>query len=52
VPLAQSTVAQLLGASRSRVNRVLKAFEEQGLVQLTYRRVQVMDPGGLGRMVA
>jgi len=52
VPLAQSTVAQLLGASRSRVNRVLRSFEDQGLVQLAYRRVQVMDPGGLGRLVA
>jgi CRP-like cAMP-binding protein len=52
VPLAQSTVAQLLGASRSRVNQVLKRFEEQGLVRLAYRRVQVKDPGGLGRVVA
>jgi CRP-like cAMP-binding protein len=52
VPLAQATVAQLLGASRSRVNRVLRSFEEQGLVQLAYRRVLVMDPGGLGRLVA
>jgi len=52
VPLAQSTMAQLLGASRSRVNRVLKAFEEQGLVELAYRRVQVVNPGGLGRVVA
>jgi CRP-like cAMP-binding protein len=52
IRLAQSTIAELLGASRPRVNRVLKAFEATGLVRLSYRRIDVIDPDGLRRIAA
>ncbi len=47
VALPQSTLAGLLGASRSRLNRVLKALESEGAVRLRYRRVIVRDPSRL-----
>lgn len=47
VHLTQATIAQLLGASRPSVNRVLKDLEADGFVALTYRRVEVVDPAGL-----
>ncbi len=47
VSLSQETIAQLLGTTRPSVNRVLKAFEQAGYVQLQYRRIEVSDPVGL-----
>ena len=49
VPFAQSTIAQLLGATRPSVNRVLKAMEAAGHLRLGYRRIEVLDPPGLER---
>lgn len=51
VPLSQHTIAELLGATRPSVNRVLKAFEQAGHLQLTYRRIEVLDPGGLEQLL-
>lgn len=50
VTLAQSTLAELLGATRPSVNRVLKAFEAEGLLRLAYRRVEVVDSGRLRKV--
>lgn len=47
VRLSQSTLAELLGATRPSVNRVLKQLEGEGLVALSYRRVEVVDRDGL-----
>lgn len=47
IRLPQSTLAELLGATRPSVNRVLKAFEADGLIDLEYRQVKVIDPEGL-----
>lgn len=47
VRLAQSVIAELLGASRTSVNRVLKRFEARGLVRLGYGQVEILDPAGL-----
>jgi CRP-like cAMP-binding protein len=47
IRLPQGTLAELLGASRSSVNRVLKDLEANGVVRLEYRRVEVLDPEGL-----
>jgi len=47
--LAQSTVAELLGATRPSVNRILKELEGDGLVRLGYRRVDVVDVDRLRR---
>ena len=51
IRLPQSTLAELLGATRPSVNQVLKAFEKEGLIRLSYRRLEVVDPAGLRRAV-
>ncbi len=45
----QATLAQLLGATRPSVNRILKAFEAEGLLRLRYRAVEVVDAAALRR---
>jgi CRP/FNR family transcriptional regulator, cAMP and macrophage regulator len=52
IRLPQATLAGLLGASRPRVNQILKEFEHEGLVRLTYRRVEVLDREQLLRIAA
>ena len=52
IHLPQSTLAELLGATRPSVNQVLKALEAGGLVRLSYRRIEVVDPEGLRRAVS
>jgi CRP/FNR family transcriptional regulator, cAMP and macrophage regulator len=52
IRLPQSTLAELLGASRPRVNGILKEFERDGLVRLTYRRIEVLDRKRLNRIAA
>ncbi|MFO7960690.1 MAG: Crp/Fnr family transcriptional regulator [Nitriliruptoraceae bacterium] len=49
VPFSQTTMAELLGATRPSVNRVLKALETAGHLRLSYRRIEVLDPEGLQR---
>ncbi|HEX6206774.1 MAG TPA: Crp/Fnr family transcriptional regulator [Actinomycetota bacterium] len=52
IHLPQSTLAELLGATRPSVNQVLKGFEREGLVRLSYRRLEVVDPDGLRRAIS
>jgi CRP-like cAMP-binding protein len=52
IRLPQATLAGLLGASRPRVNQILKEFEHEGLIRLTYRRVKVLDRDRLHRIAA
>ena len=52
IALPQATLAELLGAARPSVNQVLKGLEEEGLVRLAYRRVEVLDPSGLQRLLS
>src|ERR671918_1081684 len=52
VRLPQATLAQLLGATRPAVNRILKALEAEGLISLGYRQVKVTDPRALERVAA
>lgn len=52
VRLPQATLAELLGATRPSVNRVLKTFEAQGLLRLTYRQVEVTDAEGMRRVAS
>ena len=49
VRLPQSTLAQLAGASRSSVNRILKDFEDEGWLRVAYRQVDILDAEGLRR---
>lgn len=50
VRLPQATLAQLLGATRPAVNRVLKALEADGLIRLGYRQIEVVDARALERI--
>lgn len=42
---SQEQAAAMVGASRQSVNRVLKQWEQQGVVQVGYRSLTVLDPG-------
>lgn len=50
--LSQETIAELLGATRASVNRVLKELERQGRVELGYGAVTVTDRESLAAEVA
>lgn len=52
IQLPQSTLAELLGATRPSVNQVLKRFEAEGLLRLSYRRLEILDPEGLRRVIS
>lgn len=47
VHLNQAMLADLVGVSRSSVNRVLKTLEDQGLLVVRYGGVDVLDPVAL-----
>jgi CRP/FNR family transcriptional regulator, cyclic AMP receptor protein len=47
IPLSQTDIAELAGASRPTTNRVLRRLEEDGLVQLHRGRLDVTDRQGL-----
>jgi CRP/FNR family transcriptional regulator, cAMP and macrophage regulator len=47
VRLPQAVLADLLGARRTSVNRVLKGFEARELVELRYGQVTILDAAGL-----
>src|SRR6266540_3420406 len=49
VVLPQRTLAAMLGVQRPSLNKVLRQFEEQGLLELSYRSVRILDPAGLKR---
>ena len=43
VNLSQSSLAELVGARRTSVNRVLKGLEAQGFIKVRYGQVEVLD---------
>ena len=45
--ISQEDLAAMLGVSRQALSPVLKQMERQGLIQLAYRRLQVIDPARL-----
>jgi len=47
VRVTQEDLARLLGVQRSSVQRVLKSLAAAGLVGLRYRRIDLVDRGGL-----
>lgn len=47
--LPQRTLAAMLGVQRPSLNKVLRQFEQQGLLELSYRSVRILDPAGLKR---
>jgi len=50
IPLTQDDIAQLAGTTRSTANRVLRAGEEQGVLQLARGRIEIHDRSGLRRL--
>ena len=51
VSLSQRTIGEMLGASRQRVNQILRALEREGAVTLSYGRVEVLDRAALSTTV-
>lgn len=51
VSLSQDELASLVGVSRQTVNRALKALAQQGLVTLTFGRVDIPDDDALTRFI-
>lgn len=51
VTLTQDQLAEMLGSARTSVQRVLKQLEQQRLIELGYRRIDVIDPAGLSELV-
>lgn len=51
LPLPQDDLARMLGASRQSVSKELKAWEAQGLIQVKYRRIRLLDPECLQRQL-
>jgi CRP/FNR family transcriptional regulator, cAMP and macrophage regulator len=49
VVLPQRTLAAMLGVQRPSLNKVLRQFEQQGILELSYRSVRILDPAGLKR---
>jgi len=47
VPLAQATLANLLGVTRPAINAALGTLQRAGLVELHYRRIVIADRVGL-----
>jgi CRP/FNR family cyclic AMP-dependent transcriptional regulator len=50
--LTQSDLASLVGATRERVNKVLGAFRDQGLIELDGQRIIIHDRRSLKRHIA
>lgn len=44
---SQGTIASMLGVHRSSINQALGQFERMGLVKVSYRCIEVIDPDGL-----
>lgn len=45
--LSQADLAIMCGLSRQTLNKVLKAFQDEGLIATAYRRIEILDVDGL-----
>lgn len=52
VPLSQSEIAQLIGATRETASTTLNQFERRGLVRLGRRQIEVVDPGAIREAIS
>ncbi len=50
--LSQQKIAQMLGVQRTSLNKVLKVFEAEGMIELRYRQVTLKDPDRLRKLAA
>jgi CRP-like cAMP-binding protein len=51
VRLSHTTLAQLIGARRQSVTRAVGQLRDQGLVETRYGLIEILDVGGLQRVV-
>lgn len=51
ITMTQADLASLLGVQRSSVQRVLKDLESAQLIELHYRRIELVDAGGLATLL-
>lgn len=49
LPLPQEQLASMLSVSRQTINHVLRQFEDQNLIRLHYRELEIVDLEGLRR---
>jgi CRP-like cAMP-binding protein len=47
IPLGQEALAELVALSTQSVRRALRHLESQGLLELGYRRIRILDERGL-----
>ncbi|MBS4728291.1 Crp/Fnr family transcriptional regulator [Mycobacterium sp. SM1] len=47
IPLAQRTLAAMLGVQRSSLNKILKDFERERLIVIHYAKIDILDQYGL-----
>lgn len=47
IDVSQDTLARMSNLSRSSTGRILQAFEDAGLVAVTYRQIRIVDRDGL-----
>lgn len=52
VPLAQRTLAAMLGVRRPSLNKILKEFEREGLITIHYAGIDLVDTAGLSSKAA
>lgn len=50
VPLTQEELGHLLGKSRQSIAKLLRSWEQDGLVQTRYGRISITQPDALGRL--
>ncbi|QJD58998.1 Crp/Fnr family transcriptional regulator [Pseudomonas sp. gcc21] len=49
--VAQESLAQMLGVSRQSVNKILKQWEQAGMIAIRYRSIDLLAPESLARQV-
>lgn len=52
IPMSQQFLASMIGTSREAVNKQLRAWEAEGIIELGTRSVTITDPDALGLVVA
>ncbi|MBU6438229.1 MAG: Crp/Fnr family transcriptional regulator, partial [Betaproteobacteria bacterium] len=50
LPLPQEDLASMLGATRQRINQILRDWQLANLVKVEYRHIVLLDPAGLKRL--
>jgi len=48
--MTQDALAAMVGVTRQSINRILKAYKAQGLIDVRYGRIIVSDPRSLAAL--